>query len=168
MKKIGIISDTHGSFSNDVCTFFGDVDEIWHAGDIGNIGVADEMVAFKPLCAVHGNIDGEDVRRCYPQVQRFVCEKVDVLMTHIGGFVGHYDRGIRDTLYAKPPKLFVCGHSHILRVMYDKGLQMLCVNPGAAGDYGIHKVRTAIKLVIDGSSIRDMEIGEWQRTSHIL
>jgi putative phosphoesterase len=161
--NIGIISDTHGSFNNDVRTFLNDVDEIWHAGDVGNIGVADEIVAFKPLRAVYGNIDGEDVRKCYPRVQRFVCDGVSVLMTHIGGFPGRYEAEARSLLYSSPPQIFVCGHSHILRVMYDKKLKCLCVNPGAAGNSGFHKFRTAIRFSITNGKINDLEIGEWQR-----
>ena len=163
MKKIGIISDTHGCLDNGVCIFLNDADEIWHAGDIGNAAVADCLETLKPLRAVYGNIDGEDLRLRYPSQQRFWCEDTDVLITHIGGFAGHYDRSVRAVLAENPPKLFVCGHSHILRIMYDPALKMLCVNPGAAGRFGFHKVRTAVRFVIDGGDIRDMEIGEWQR-----
>jgi putative phosphoesterase len=163
MKKIGIISDTHNYFGDDVRSFLCDVDEIWHAGDIGTAALADEIAKFKPLSAVYGNIDGEDVRRQYPLLLRFRCEEVDVLMTHIGGFAGHYDHSIREQIFANPPKLFVCGHSHILRVNYDKKLQMLCVNPGAAGKSGFHQVRTAIKFIVDGINMKDMDVGEWRR-----
>jgi putative phosphoesterase len=163
MKRIGIISDTHGYFGNDVRIFLNDVDEIWHAGDIGSIAIADEMAQYKPLRAVHGNIDGEHARLQYPALLRFCCEEVNVLMTHIGGYPGHYEHAARDAIVKNPPQLFVCGHSHILRIMYDKKLGMLCVNPGAAGMSGFHKVRTALRFVIDGSNMRDMEIGEWER-----
>ncbi|GHT16248.1 phosphoesterase [Bacteroidia bacterium] len=163
MIKIGILSDTHGNFSGDVCEFLSDADEIWHAGDIGNIGVADEIAALKPLRAVYGNIDGEEVRRHYPRFLHFACEGVEVLMTHIGGYPQHYHSEVRTLLQQHRPQLFVCGHSHILRVMYDKKLQMLCINPGAAGHYGFHQVRTAIRLRIHNGNISDLEVGEWKR-----
>jgi putative phosphoesterase len=161
--KLGILSDTHGYFDEKLRTFFANVDEIWHAGDVGSASVADAMTDFKPVRAVFGNIDGDEVRRMYPRFQRFFCEGVDVLMTHIGGYPGRYDASIAETLYRNPPQLFVCGHSHILKVMYDKKLNFLHINPGAAGIYGLHKVRTAVRLEIADGQMKNLEIGEWER-----
>ena len=174
MKRIGIISDTHGTFDDTLREFLKDVDEIWHAGDIGSIELADRIAAFKPLRAVSGNIDGGMTRRVYPAFQVFECERVQVLMTHIGGYPGHYDAGIRTPRHYDPravqkiqsvhPKLFIAGHSHILKVIYDPVYDLLHVNPGAAGEFGFHKVRTAVRLTIDGAEMRDMEVGEWPRS----
>lgn len=163
MKRIGILSDTHGTFDERLREFFRDVDEIWHAGDIGSLELADRIAAFKPLRAVSGNIDGGLTRRVYPQFLTFTCEEVPVLMTHIGGYPRHYAPHIVDRIRAVRPRLFVCGHSHILRVMYDEVYDLLAVNPGAAGEYGFHRTRTAVRLVIDGAQMRDMEVGEWPR-----
>ena len=161
--KIGILSDTHGCFDDRLRTFFAAADELWHAGDVGSAEVADAMAAFKPVRAVYGNIDGEAVRRIYPRVQRFTCCGVDVLITHIGGYPGRYDTSIIETLYSNPPQLFVCGHSHILKVMYDKKLNFLHINPGAAGMYGLHHVRTAVRLEIVDGKMQNLEVGEWGR-----
>ncbi|MCQ2349921.1 MAG: metallophosphatase family protein [Paludibacteraceae bacterium] len=160
MKKIGLISDTHAFLEPKIYERFAECDEIWHAGDIGCLSVADNLAAFKPLRAVHGNIDGYDVRLAYPKVQQFECEGVKVLMTHIGGFPGRYDREAYRHIMAYKPQLFICGHSHILRVMYDKSLDCLCVNPGAIGHYGAQAVRTMLRFEIDGHDIRNMEIIE--------
>ncbi len=163
MKRIGIISDTHGTFDDTLREFLRDVDEIWHAGDIGSLALADEIAAFKPLRAVSGNIDGGVTRRVYPDFDVFRCEKVEVLMTHIGGYPRRYDPRAAARIQSIRPKLFISGHSHILKVMYDQTYDLLTVNPGAAGEYGFHKVRTAIRLIIDGADMRDMEVGEWPR-----
>lgn len=163
MKRIGILSDTHGTFDEVLRHFLRDVDEIWHAGDIGSLELADEIAAFKPLRAVSGNIDGGMTRRLYPAFASLVCEEVPVLMTHIGGYPRRYDPRAVQQIQALRPKLFIAGHSHILKVQYDPVYELLAVNPGAAGCYGIHKVRTALRLTIDGSDLRDMEIGEWPR-----
>lgn len=163
MKKIGIISDTHSCFDETLRNFLRDVDEIWHAGDIGSLDVADQIAAFKPLRAVSGNIDNAVTRRVYPDVLSFRCEGVDVLMTHIGGYPRRYEPRVVAQIQALHPKLFIAGHSHILKVMHDPVYDLLSVNPGAAGDYGFHRVRTAIRLVIDGDTMRDMEVGEWPR-----
>ncbi len=165
MKRIGIISDTHGTFDEPLREFLKDVDEIWHAGDIGSLETADRIAAFKPLRAVTGNVDGGLIRRAYTDFLAFDCEGVRVLMTHIGGSPRHYDPRALARIHQVEPRLFVCGHSHILHVMYDPIYSLLAVNPGAAGNYGIHKVRTAIRLVIDGEEMRDMEVGEWPRSS---
>lgn len=163
MRRIGILSDTHGCFDEVLKQFFSEVDEIWHAGDIGSLELADEIAAFKPLQAVCGNVDGGLTRRLYSPFNAFRCEEVGVLMTHIGGYPRHYAPGVVERIMTTRPKLFIAGHSHILKVIYDPIYDLLHINPGAAGEYGIHKVRTAIRLTIDGSDIRDMEIGEWPR-----
>lgn len=163
MKRIGIISDTHGTFDDTLREFLKDVDEIWHAGDIGSIETADAIAAFKPLRAVYGNIDGGVIRRVYPEFLAFTCEKTTVLMTHIGGYPRHYTPKAVAQIQNLRPKLFVAGHSHILKVMYDPVYGLLSVNPGAAGQYGFHRTRTAVRLVIDGEQMRDMEVGEWPR-----
>ena len=163
MKRIGIISDTHGTFDERLREFLKDVDEIWHAGDIGSLELADEIAAFKPLRAVSGNIDGGVTRRVYPDFLSFECEQVSVLMTHIGGYPRRYDPRAVQRIQAVRPKLFIAGHSHILKVQYDPVYDLLAVNPGAAGEYGFHRTRTAVRLVIDGAQMRDMEVGEWPR-----
>lgn len=164
MKRIGLLSDTHGFIPERTFTFFNDVDEIWHAGDFGNIELADQLAAFKPLRGVYGNIDDHKVRTVYPLHQRFFCEKVDVWMTHIGGYPGRYERYVKPDIFANPPNLFISGHSHILKVIYDKKLDFLHMNPGAAGYKGFHKVCTALRFVIDGKDIRDLEILEMPRS----
>lgn len=160
MTRIGLLSDTHGSIDEQLYTFFKDCDEIWHAGDIGNIEIADKLQEFKPLRAVYGNIDGQDVRVEYPQHQRFMCEGVDVWMTHIGGYPGRYDRNVYPEIYNNPPKIFISGHSHILKVMNDSKLDLLHINPGASGRYGFHKKRTAVRFSIDKERIFDLEVIE--------
>lgn len=165
MKCIGLMSDTHCDIPEKLFGFFAHVDEIWHAGDIGNAETADKLAAFKPLKAVYGNIDGQDVRVTWPQHQRFFCEEVDVWITHIGGYPGYYDRSVKPEIFKNPPKLFISGHSHILKVIYDKKLDLLHLNPGAAGSKGFHKVQTALRFVIDGKNIRDMEIWEFTRNN---
>ncbi|MBQ8470794.1 MAG: metallophosphoesterase family protein [Alistipes sp.] len=163
MKRIGIISDTHGTFDEPLRNFLRDVDEIWHAGDIGSLDFADEIAAFKPLRAVWGNIDGGMARRVYEEFCYFRCEEVTVLMTHIGGYPRRYAPRALQRIQSARPKLFIAGHSHILKVQFDPVYQLLAVNPGAAGLYGFHKVRTAIRLTIDGADMRDMEILELPR-----
>ena len=160
MTKIGLLSDTHGLIHERIFSFFEDVDEIWHAGDFGNLETADQLAAFKPLRGVYGNIDGHEVRTVHPLHQRFMCENVDVWMTHIGGYPGRYERYVKPEIYTNSPNLFISGHSHILKVMFDKKLNFLHINPGAAGAHGFHKFRTAIRFVIDRSDIKDLEI--WQ------
>lgn len=163
MKRIGLISDTHGTFDETLRDFLKDVDEIWHAGDIGSVELADRIAAFKPLRAVWGNIDGGTMRRIYPEFLAFECEEVGVLMTHIGGCPRHYVPRAAERIRSLRPKLFIAGHSHILKVIYDPLHELLHLNPGAAGCYGFHKVRSALRFTIDGADIRDMEIGEWPR-----
>ena len=160
MTRIGLLSDTHGYWDERYQKYFGECDEIWHAGDIGSMDIANRLSAIAPLRAVYGNIDGGDLRHRFSDKYRFRIEQVDVLMKHIGGYPGHYDPSIRSSLFARPPKLFIAGHSHILKVLYDKTLQCLHINPGAAGIYGFHKVRTLVRITIDGSDIKDLEIIE--------
>lgn len=163
MKKILLISDTHGHIDNQILKYIAQADEIWHAGDIGDLKVTDTIKSYKPLRAVYGNIDNEKARLEFPENNRFLCENVDVLITHIGGYPGKYDRRIKDELLRNPPKLFICGHSHILKVMWDKKLNLLHMNPGAVGKYGFHAVRTMLRFVIDGDQIRDLDIIELEK-----
>jgi len=163
MTTIGILSDTHGYVDPRLFDFFASCDMLFHAGDIGSMDAADKLSAFKPLVAVHGNIDGTDVRAAYPEIQRVSCEEVDILMTHIGGYPGRYERKIYPVLKSHPPKLFIAGHSHILKVMHDATLNFLHVNPGAMGNSGIHFVKTAVRLVVDGSDMKNLEILELPR-----
>ncbi|MBE6196363.1 MAG: metallophosphoesterase family protein [Rikenellaceae bacterium] len=163
MLRIGVISDTHGCFDETLRNFLRDVDEIWHAGDIGSLELADQIAAFKPLKAVYGNIDGGVMRRVYEEFTWFRCEEVTVLMTHIGGYPRHYAPGVVQRIMGCKPKLFIAGHSHILKVIYDPIYDLLHINPGAAGRSGFHKLRTAVRFTIDGAEIRDMEIGEWPK-----
>lgn len=164
MKKIGLISDTHGKLSKRVIRFLEEVDEIWHAGDIGSEELADKLMELKPLRAVYGNIDGHVLRRMYSENLRFFCEEVDVLITHIGGYPGRYEPRIRKEIYANPPQLFISGHSHILKVVHDKKINTLHINPGAAGNSGFHSVCTAVRFKIDGKNISDLEVLEFERT----
>jgi putative phosphoesterase len=163
MKKIGLLSDTHSYIDDKIINFFKDCDEIWHAGDIGNREVADKLATFKPFRAVYGNIDGHEIRIQYKQHLRFICEQVSVWITHIGGYPGHYEKEVRQELLINPPQLFICGHSHILKVIYDKKFNLLHINPGAAGISGFHKVRTAVRFIIDGKDIKQLEILEIER-----
>jgi len=160
MTKIGLLSDTHGWWDDRYITYFESCDEIWHAGDIGSELVAELLAEIKPLRAVYGNSDGYELRQTYPLIAHFTIEQVKVMMTHIGGYPGHYEPGIRDALSAARPNLFISGHSHILRIMYDKQYRCLHLNPGAAGKYGVHQVRTLIRFIIDKDDIKDPEIIE--------
>ena len=158
-KRIGIISDTHGCWDEKYETYLGECDEIWHAGDIGTMEVADRFEAMRPVFrAVCGNCDGYDLRARYPELLRFRCEEADVLLKHIGGYPGHYDPSVRAKLYYSPPHRFVAGHSHILKVQYDKTLQMPHINPGAAGMQGWHKDRTLVRLTVEGNKFGDCEV----------
>lgn len=161
--KIGVLSDTHGWLDSKVEQFFQDCDEVWHCGDIGDVTVVDRLAASFNLRAVYGNIDGGEMRQLFSETLIFECEGVKTMMTHIGGYPGHYDIRIREALYRERPQLFVCGHSHILKVMYDKKLGCLHMNPGAAGKYGFHKVRTAIRFVITAGNIKDLEVLELEK-----
>lgn len=163
MKRIGIISDTHAYWDEKFVHYLEPCDEIWHAGDIGSVEVAQKLSEIRPLRAVYGNCDGGDLRRMFTSVLRWKCEEVDVLMKHIGGYPGNYDPSIRGQIYAMPPKLFISGHSHILKVQYDKNLNLLHINPGAAGLQGWHKERTIVRLTIDGLEFKDCEVVQLKR-----
>ncbi len=163
MKRIGILSDTHGFFDDKLRRFFDDVDELWHAGDIGNPETADLIASFKPLRAVYGNIDGAELRRVYPKTDIWNTEGVKTAMTHIGGYPGRYDREVYSTVLPHQPGLLIDGHSHILKVIFDKKNDLLFINPGAAGIYGFHNVRTAVRLEIHGKEMANLEVGEWPR-----
>lgn len=163
MTQIGLLSDTHGFIDERLFKFFEKCDEIWHAGDIGNIQTALRLEEFKPVRAVYGNIDNHEMRLQYPGLLQFTCEDTDVLMTHIGGYPGHYEAAVRDIIQVHPPKIFICGHSHILKVIYDKKYNFLHINPGAAGNSGFHKVKTAIRFTIEGHDIKNLEIWESPR-----
>jgi putative phosphoesterase len=160
MTRIGLISDTHGFLDEAVFKHFEQCDEMWHAGDFGNIELADKLAAFKPLKGVYGNIDGKDVRQVYPEHLRFKCEAVDVWMTHIGGYPDRYSAQVKPEIYSNPPGLFISGHSHILKVIYDKKINCLHLNPGAAGKQGWHKVRTLMRFSIDEEKISGLEVIE--------
>ncbi|MEI6821180.1 MAG: metallophosphoesterase family protein [Bacteroidota bacterium] len=160
MIKIGLLSDTHCYVHPKIYDFFADCNEIWHAGDIGDIATADELNAFKPLKAVYGNIDGHIVRSTYPESLIFNCENVKVYMTHIGGYPDRYAKQVKDIIKLETPNLFISGHSHILKVMYDQKHELLHINPGAAGRSGFHQVITLIRFCIDGINIKDLEIIE--------
>ena len=160
MKRIGLLSDTHGWLNPKVFEFFKDCDEIWHAGDIGSADVADALSAFKPLRAVYGNIDDYKVRSMFNRINIFTVENLKVMMTHIGGYPNHYEPGIKELIIKEKPNIFISGHSHILKVMNDKDLHLLHINPGAAGNTGFHKVITMVRFQIDGSEAKNMEVFE--------
>ncbi|WP_207533997.1 metallophosphoesterase family protein [Desertivirga arenae] len=160
MTTIGLISDTHGYLDDKVYKYFDECDEIWHAGDFGTLEVADKLAAFKPLKGVYGNIDGKDIRLVYPEHLRFKCEDVDVWMTHIGGYPDKYSPKVKAEIYKDPPKIFIAGHSHILKVIFDKKIGTLHLNPGAAGKQGWHKMRSLLKFCISGEKIHTLEVIE--------
>ena len=162
MTRVGLIADTHGYLDKAVFKHFEPCQEIWHAGDFGTIEIAEQLTAQSgcPVKGVYGNIDGYDVRSVYPQKLVWNCEDVTVYMTHIGGYPNRYAPGIQQELVRNNARLFICGHSHILKVMYDDKIHCLHMNPGAAGKQGWHKVRTLLRFVIDGSTIKDCEVIE--------
>jgi len=160
MTKILLLSDTHGYLDKTILNYAEQADEIWHAGDIGNLSVTDRLSAINPVRGVYGNIDDHIIQKEFPLDNRFTCEAVDVWITHIGGYPYKYNFRIREEIKANPPKLFISGHSHILKVMWDKKLDLLHMNPGACGKYGFHAVRTMLRFVIDGEEIKDLEIIE--------
>lgn len=163
MKYIGLISDTHCHFDDKLKHFLKDVDELWHAGDIGSLRTAAQIAEFKPLKAVFGNCDDFNVRLSYPEIQIMNVEGAKILMMHIGGYPGRYERHALQLIEMHRPDIFICGHSHILKVVNDKHYNMLTINPGAAGLNGFHLVRTALRFHIDSGRITDMEVGEWER-----
>lgn len=160
MVRIGLISDTHGFLDDRVFKHFERCDEIWHAGDFGTIELADALSAFKPLRGVYGNIDGKELRQAFKENLRFNCDGMDVWMTHIGGYPDRYSAQVRKEIYANPPGLFICGHSHILKVIFDKKINCLHLNPGAAGKKGWHKTRTLMRFTISEGKVKDMEVIE--------
>lgn len=160
MKKILLLSDTHGYLDERILKYAGEADEVWHAGDIGTTAVSDTLKKVKPLKAVFGNIDGAEVRKEFPLNNRFICEEVDVWITHIGGYPGRYSPAVKEDIKVNPPRIFISGHSHILKVMNDKKLGVLHMNPGAAGKQGFHQVRTMLRFIIDGKEIKDLEVIE--------
>lgn len=157
------MSDTHGYLDDRIIDFLGECDEIWHAGDIGNVETSQKLSLLKPFMAVSGNIDGTELRHDFPERLRFKCEQLDVLMVHIGGYPGHYAPDVRKEIISSAPKLFISGHSHILKVIYDKKYQMLHINPGAAGVQGFHQIRTLVRFSIDQALIKDLEVIELGR-----
>ena len=163
MKKILLLSDTHSHLDKAMIKYIHQADEVWHAGDIGDILVTDKIKKIKPLRAVYGNIDNAIIRSEFPLHNRFWCEQVDVWMTHIGGYPGRYSPSLRESISNNPPKLFISGHSHILKVMNDKKLDLLHMNPGAAGIHGFHQVRTMLRFEIDKDKIQKLEIIEIER-----
>lgn len=158
MKKIGLLSDTHGFLDDKVFKCFEKCDEVWHAGDFGSKDIAITLQQFKPLRGVFGNIDGQDVSALFPEINVFYCEEVKVMMKHIGGYPPKYNPETKK--HVEMPQLFVSGHSHILKIIYDEKLKCLHINPGAAGKQGWHKVRTLVRFAIDGSNIKDCEVIE--------
>ncbi len=163
MKKILLLSDTHSYIDENILNYCRQADEVWHAGDIGSNKVTDQIKQYAKLRAVYGNIDDKNIRAEFPLDNIFTIEKVSVWITHIGGYPYRYDQRIRENIRRNPPKLFISGHSHILKVQYDKSLNLLHLNPGAAGKYGIHKVRTMLRFEIDGMDIKNLEIIETEK-----
>lgn len=162
MTRIGLISDTHGYLDEGVFEHFSNCDEIWHAGDFGTIDLANQLASQSglPVRGVYGNIDGQDVRSAYPEQLLFHCEEIKVMIRHIGGYPPRYNPETKKELLIHKPQLFISGHSHILKVIYDNQLECLHMNPGAAGKQGWHKVRTIIRFVIDGKEMKDCEVIE--------
>ncbi|MBB3123810.1 hypothetical protein FHS04_001313 [Mesoflavibacter sabulilitoris] len=163
MKKILLLSDTHSYIDDTILKHVKNADEVWHAGDIGDLSVTDQIQKLKPLRAVWGNIDGDKARVEFPEHNRFTIEGIDVWITHIGGYPGRYNIRVRDAIKANPPQLFICGHSHILKVMSDKKLGLLHINPGAIGIHGFHKVRTMLRFTIDNGKIDNLEVIQYDR-----
>ena len=163
MLKVGLLSDTHGFLDPDILRFFSGCGEIWHAGDIGGMAIADKLQSFSTLRAVFGNIDDQSVRSSFPRVLLFTVENLKVFLTHIGGYPGHYEKGIREQLGESKPGLFIAGHSHILKVMPDPKLGLLHINPGAAGRSGFHLVQTAVRFMVNGERITELDVYEKPR-----
>ncbi len=160
MTKILLLSDTHSYIDERILSYAESVDEVWHCGDFGNMKVIEKLEKIKPLRGVYGNIDDAQIRAIFPEVARFTCEEVEVLMIHIGGYPNQYSALTKAEIAKKKPQLFISGHSHILKVMYDKENEILHLNSGAAGKYGWHKVRTMLRFSIDGKEIKDLEVVE--------
>lgn len=160
MTRIGLISDTHNYLDEAVFKHFEKCDEIWHSGDFGTAAIADKLKEFRPLKGVYGNIDGYDIRSVYPETMIWNCENVAIYMTHIGGYPNHYAANVKQDLIRTEARLFISGHSHILKIIYDDKINCLHINPGAAGNQGWHKIRTIVRFAIDGSNIKDCEVIE--------
>lgn len=160
MLHIGLMSDTHGYLHPDIFRHFEKVDEIWHAGDIGTVELAEQLASFKPFHAVFGNVDGKEIRERYPENLRFTKEQMDVWITHIGGYPGHYSPAVKPVISLNPPQLFICGHSHILKVIPDNKLHLLHINPGACGKQGWHKVKTIVRFDMETGKIKNLEVIE--------
>ena len=160
MKLIGLLSDTHSFLDQRIFEHFKSCDEIWHAGDIGSMEVVEALEAFKPLKAVYGNIDDAKIRRAFPLDLRFECMGMQVWMTHIGGYPGKYNKRVREQLAVEAPDLFICGHSHILKVMPDRKYDLIHINPGACGNHGFHKVKTLVRFKVEAGKLFDMEVIE--------
>ena len=160
MMRIGLISDTHGYLDPKVEKYFKECDEIWHLGDVGTIDVIKKLTKIKPVRGVYGNIDGQDIRKVFPKELKFTCEEVKVWLVHIGGYPNRYSKDIKERINFNAPDLFISGHSHILKVIYDKKLKLLHINPGAAGKSGFHKVKTLVRFTIDKKDIKDLEVIE--------
>ncbi len=167
MKRIGLLSDTHGYWDEKYREYLSCCDEIWHAGDFGSMEIAERLAEIKPLRAVYGNCDGSDLRRLFPEKLCWDCEGAEVLMKHIGGYPGRYDSSIREQIFRHPPKLFISGHSHILKVEYDKRLKLLHINPGAAGIQGWQTVRTLVRFTAENGIFKDLEVIEIPRKKDI-
>ncbi|HSB94641.1 MAG TPA: metallophosphoesterase family protein [Flavitalea sp.] len=163
MKRIALLSDTHNYIDTSILKAVEGSDEIWHAGDFGSIAIAESLGGIAPLRGVYGNIDGPDIRSVYPEVNRFDCEQVNVLIIHIGGYPGKYTPLTRKMFAEKPPQLFISGHSHILKIIYDSVFKSLHINPGAAGKQGWHTVRTVVRFEVDGSEVKNCRIVELKR-----
>lgn len=165
MHQIGILSDTHSYLNQQILNFFSTCDEVWHAGDIGDINVVNSLSELKKIRAVYGNIDNYIIRKEFPLYQYFSCEKINILMMHIGGYPGKYSPEAKELILKYKPDIFVSGHSHILKIMYDKNNSLLYINPGAAGNSGFHKIITAVKFNISEKNISEMEVLEIQRNT---
>ena len=163
MKKIILLSDSHHSMDERIFPHLKECDEIWHAGDIGDLKVTDELKKYAPLRAVWGNIDSQKVRKEFRETTYFKCEELKVMMTHIGGYPGRYEKGVKEILEFRKPNLFISGHSHILKVMHDKKLDILHMNPGAIGNYGWHKVKTILAFNVEGKDIKNLRVIEFPR-----
>jgi len=167
MRKILLLSDTHGYIDDAICRYASAADEIWHAGDIGSIKVYDTLAGIKPVKAVYGNIDGREVRAVCPENEIFICEKKKVWITHIGGYPPNYNPTLKRLLQESKPDIFICGHSHILKVIFDKNLNLLHINPGAAGTHGFHLMRTMVRFTIDGDDIKNMDVIELGKRTQV-
>lgn len=165
MKKILLLSDTHSFIDDQILKYINQADEVWHAGDIGNLNVTDTIKGLKPLRAVYGNIDDKDARAEFKEDEFFELEQIRVFITHIGGYPGRYKPRVRDIIAVRQPTIFICGHSHILKVQYDEKYNVLHLNPGAAGKHGFHKVRTMLRFELDSGNIKNLEIIELAKRS---